>query len=1072
VSHGRGGATVGKSMVTEHNRKTADEAVKRGLLTPEQVTRSQRMAAAHGYASLMDAAVEARYIARADAVDLEQEFLSSDTPRQLGRYRIVRELGKGGMGAVYKAYDPELDRHVAIKTIIPLLCASKTFVARFRREARLAARLQSPHTVRVFDVGQEGDINYIVMEFVEGESLEKPLRRVGKLDERRAFAVCADVVRALQEAREHNIIHRDIKPQNIMIDRKGVVRLADLGVAKELTAPENGDSGQDLSVAMGVMGTPAYMSPEQAMGKSLDFRSDVFSLGSTLYRMVCGLVPYQGETNQIVMMKVANDPPPDPLRANPSLSPGAAAVIRKMMAKTRQHRYLSLEAFLKDLENVANARPPSLSVGASVAFLQETPARAEAGATPADQDHRRTDYEKAMAQAGHFVEVARARAGEAARSAWEKARAAYRLAQDVARSLADKPTGYAELGDRIALCERLEQYHDLMVKGRDAEARAGRPGVPDEGKTKEIESALAFYREAKQSAESTQEVDARIARLQSAVERIKAAARARAEEQKQYQATYETRIAEAEQFEKEAKTQTAQRARRTWEKAGAAYQAARQAGENLARTPSGYADLADKIALCEGKARYDGLVAQAEKAEAHARETGAAREWEVAKAAYEAAQHAGESLTKKPAGYSELADHVALCERKAQYHVLLAEAEQAEARTHEAGTLEQTKRHLEAALDGYRKARDFADDGDPVDERLARVQKQIDQVQAAQRAKVDGQEKQRAEFDAKMAEAESFEKTARSATGESARSAWRQARTTYVEAQHLGQRMDTRPARYGAISRLIAEADWRLQTRIPPWAILSPFQIKKSEEAVVPAAIEADLGGGVTLNMVYVPPGRFTMGSEKGADDEKPACPTEITDGFYIGICQVTQGQWKAVMGTEPWKGKTYAKSNPDHAVSYISWNDCQRFLDALNRKDLGTFRLPTEAEWEYACRADSRAEFSFGDDASGLGEYAWYDKNAFNLGENYAHRVGQKKANDWGLYDMHGNVWERCQSLYRPYPYKEHDGRESLAASGSRVSRGGCWLSNSGLCRCAIRLRYAPGYAPIGFRVVRLAKP
>ena len=222
-----------------------------------------------------------------------------------------------------------------------------------------------------------------------------------------------------------------------------------------------------------------------------------------------------------------------------------------------------------------------------------------------------------------------------------------------------------------------------------------------------------------------------------------------------------------------------------------------------------------------------------------------------------------------------------------------------------------------------------------------------------------------------------------------------------------------------------------------------------------------DLGGGVTMKLVLIPAGKFMMGSptgEKDRDyDEGPRHEVTISKAFYMGVTEVTQAQWKSVMGTEPWSGRPYGKPGADHAACYISWNDTTSFCKALSKKTGKTVRLPTEAEWEYACRAGSKAIFSFGDDGTKLGEYAWYDKNAYDKGEKYAHPVGRKKANAWGLYDMHGNVFEWCADWFDSYANAKLMDPQGPNIGSQRVCRGGGWGSGPANCRSASRFRSGP---------------
>jgi formylglycine-generating enzyme required for sulfatase activity len=235
-----------------------------------------------------------------------------------------------------------------------------------------------------------------------------------------------------------------------------------------------------------------------------------------------------------------------------------------------------------------------------------------------------------------------------------------------------------------------------------------------------------------------------------------------------------------------------------------------------------------------------------------------------------------------------------------------------------------------------------------------------------------------------------------------------------------------------------------------------------------PKVLAVSLGKGVTLQMVLIPAGEFTMGSpdsDHSADkDEKPQHRVRITKPFYLGKYLVTQAQWEAVMGNDP-----SLIGGPKMPVENVSWQDCQRFLEKLNAKDgtgYGRFALPTESQWEYACRAGSTARYCFGDDESRLGEYAWYGDNSGNT----VHPVGEKKPNAWGLYDMHGNIWEWCEDWYdgRYYTKAPMDDPPGPAIGSNHVFRGGCWGDAAGSCRSSNRYSYGPESrgSYLGFRV------
>jgi sulfatase modifying factor 1 len=231
---------------------------------------------------------------------------------------------------------------------------------------------------------------------------------------------------------------------------------------------------------------------------------------------------------------------------------------------------------------------------------------------------------------------------------------------------------------------------------------------------------------------------------------------------------------------------------------------------------------------------------------------------------------------------------------------------------------------------------------------------------------------------------------------------------------------------------------------------------------------------GMKLNKI--PAGTFTMGSpegEEGRSDHETQHPVTISKAFYMQTTEVTQGQWKAVMGTEPWKGIQYVKEGPNYPASYVSWDDAVAFCKKLSEREGKTYRLPTEAEWEYACRGGTETRWSFGDDEKVLGGYAWYNKNAWGIREKYAHQVELKKPNAFGLYDMHGNVYEWCHDYYEADYYKQSPEKDPTGptSGSSRVLRGGSWdFGGARYARSANRVRYDADRRDNrnGFRLVR----
>jgi formylglycine-generating enzyme required for sulfatase activity len=214
------------------------------------------------------------------------------------------------------------------------------------------------------------------------------------------------------------------------------------------------------------------------------------------------------------------------------------------------------------------------------------------------------------------------------------------------------------------------------------------------------------------------------------------------------------------------------------------------------------------------------------------------------------------------------------------------------------------------------------------------------------------------------------------------------------------------------------------------------------------------------------------MGSppdENGRFSAETQHQVTLTKPFFMGRTVVTQKQWREVMGTEPWRGKDYVREGDKYPETYVSWEDAVEFCKKLSDMESKTYRLPTEAEWEYACRAGSKTAFSFGNDEKQLGLYAWFDGNTNDIGKSYVHEVARKRPNAFGLYDMHGNVWEWCSDWYGDYPSTPLTDPRGPDSGSSRVLRGGSWFFVPNFVRCAYRHNSAPEYRfnYYGFRIV-----
>jgi tRNA A-37 threonylcarbamoyl transferase component Bud32 len=272
------------------------------------------------------------------------------------RFEIIEEIGKGGMGTVYKAFDNKIKEVVALKLLKPEIASDLEIIERFRNELKLARQVSHRHVCRMYDLGEEGLSIFISMEYVPGEDLKSFIRRSGHLNETKAIGLARQILEGLAEAHRLGVIHRDLKPQNIMIDRDGNAKIMDFGIARSLHT--KGVTGTGV-----IIGTPEYMAPEQAEGRGIDHRVDIYALGAILFEMVTGRVPFEGETPLSIVLKHRSEPPTDPQTLNAQVSPELSRVILKCLEKSPERRYQSAAEALEAVVAIEKGLPaPSPTV--------------------------------------------------------------------------------------------------------------------------------------------------------------------------------------------------------------------------------------------------------------------------------------------------------------------------------------------------------------------------------------------------------------------------------------------------------------------------------------------------------------------------------------------------------------------------------------------------------------------------------------------------------------------------------------------------------------------------------------
>jgi serine/threonine-protein kinase len=351
-------------MADDRDTRIGELAIKKGLLTGSQLrdvlrVQEEMRASTGNTMQLGDLLVQQGYL---DAAQL-QELLKTQArkaTRELGGFTLISRLGAGGMGAVYKARQNSMDRMVALKVLPPKLAKDASFIERFFREARSVARLNHPNIVQGIDVGEASGYYYFAMEFVEGSSLRDMIQEQGTIGEAESLDIVSQVAQGLQHAHAHGLIHRDVKPDNVLLDKDGTAKVCDLGLARQT------QEDSSLTQSGVALGTPHYISPEQARGDAdMDARTDLYSLGATWFHMLAGRPPYVADNPLAVITKHLTEPPPKLSSARKGASRGIEAVIAKLMAKEPADRYQSAEELLKDIADLQAHRPPKLAGAAA-----------------------------------------------------------------------------------------------------------------------------------------------------------------------------------------------------------------------------------------------------------------------------------------------------------------------------------------------------------------------------------------------------------------------------------------------------------------------------------------------------------------------------------------------------------------------------------------------------------------------------------------------------------------------------------------------------------------------------------
>ena len=927
----------------------------------------------------------------------------------MGQYVLLEKLGAGGMGQVYKAYHPGMERLVAIKVILAKGNTDAETVKRFEREIKAAAKLAHPNIITVYDAGNADGRHFMVMELVKGQDLAEIISQKGVFGTRDTVDYITQAAKGLKFAHSNGVIHRDIKPGNLILDSDGVLKIVDMGLAK-IHSKENDETLSMLTGNAAIMGTVDFMSPEQSLStKNVDGRADIYSLGATLYYMLTGNVMYPGKTAMVKLMAHRKSLIPSLRASRPDISENLDAVYSKMVAKDLNDRYQNMSELISDLELVANGFAPivkpkemvtinslqndfggfqikvkgtNLKLGKSTinfkGFLSNKKLLGIIGGTLTGaflmifffmigifgggkkEEFKKTDQISSINKTPDTKsDVATIPKGNNAPSINTEKKSAQSvfltspfsesMAKEAQSTLAKSLNLPAEekvnLGNGVSLDMVLIPAGKFMMGSPTTEV-----GRKNDETQHEVTITKPFYMG---KYEVTNE-------LWRSVTRMNPPGPIRQNRGPVTDVSWK----ECQEFIKKLNEITAGGYRlpteAEWEySCRAGTTTAFSFGSAIDKTLSNCDTTGDKQ-VGSYKPNAFGLY------DMHG------NVWEWCNDVYGPYSI---GAVEDPVGALNGINRVLRGSSCMILNQFLRSAARAE--------------HPEMAPPAILYYKGF---------RLART------------------------VNAK----------------------------TVIEPTVPGANLTVMPTAGNRLVSPFTEAKAKEVQK----EVAKSFQ-KEVEEKV-------NLGNGVSLDMVLIPAGKFMMGSPASEPDRQPIetqHEVTITKPFYLGKHEVMQEQWERVMGNNPSSFK-----GPKLPVTNVSWEDCQEFIKKLNASTKGGYRLPTEAEWEYACRAGTNTAYSFGDSLT---------KNDANYGgpkEGNIKAAGSYNTNAFGLYDMHGNVWEWCEDWKADYPMRTVTDPKGPTKGTFRVLRSGTFGSDASSARSSKRGDNLPSlqYFTVGFRLAK----
>ena len=936
-----------------------------------------------------------------------------------GRFEVMTLLGEGGMGQAYRARDRKYERDVVIKVPHLVLLRDPEFAKRFEREIESLRQLVHPHIVPVLCGGLHSGIPFVVLRYMPDGSLAEKIES-SSLGERLALLQdwLPQIADALDFVHESGFIHRDVKPDNIFFDDQGQAYLGDFGIVKAASEATDSREGTRLTMTGTVIGTPEYMAPEMAMGEDYNHRSDQYSLAVTAYESLDGEPPFQGPTPAAILVRLTTTDVPNLSSKHSSIPTGLSDAVSRGLSKEPEDRFDSCSEFASAVthpDDSAEGGSAADDPAAKITSWQERKSTA-AFSTTAPHDIRRTT----------------------------------RRSKSKKQPLLDPETPFAPL------------INPLLVRFRRLRKRYGlRPIVISLVSLMTVTGAAFYFSFGTQTDDDLAEHEPE-PELTLPYSGTKPVGRAQQPLGPQGQTGGTTSVA------------------------------SNLVKKPLAKLPVNVLPpiirdlpLSSNSIGMKFKPIIGGTFTKGEDDEAHQVTLTQPFElgvYEVTQEQYEGVMGTNPSRftgRQNPVDRVSWDDAVEFCrklsalpaEKKAGYVYRLPTEAEWEYSCRAGTQTTYSFGDSESELGEYAWYYDNSErTTHPVGGKKPNPWGLYDMHGNVWEWCSDryGNYPSGSVTDPTGATSGSYRVIrggSWSDTSQYARSAGRNRSSPDNRYNNMGFRVLR-----SSVGSSVATVATPIKPTTPPISVVRSGTRAGEEQS----------DNSLKMKLVWCPPGKFTMGSpasESGRRSNEDQVAVTLTQGFWLGKCEVTQREWRDVMGSEPWKGQRNVKKGDQIAATYVSWSDAVAFCGKLTASERVSgqlsadweYTLPTEAQWEYACRSGTLTAYGFRDSASALKEYGWFSQNASSAGEQYAREVGLKLPNGWNLHDMHGNVFEWCRDSYSEKLPGGTDPRGPSSGS-NRVYRGGSWGSSARHARSADRYWLSPDsrYSLMGFRVLR----